>query len=157
MPETSNSNRWVNSWAYRKARNTVSALLNSPKKLLALVEKATQKSERQRHGALAKTLESVKVMVRLITAYVSGEYRAVSTENLLMIIAALVYFVMPLDALPDFIVVLGLTDDAAILAWTWRRVKDEVERFIAWELAQPEAELEQPKPALDASDHNTDG
>ena len=42
-------------------------------------------------------------------------------------LAAVVYFVMPLDALPDFIALLGLTDDAAVLAWTWSVVKEEVE------------------------------
>jgi uncharacterized membrane protein YkvA (DUF1232 family) len=38
------------------------------------------------------------------------------------IIAALAYFIMPADTLPDFMPVLGFTDDAAILAGTLKLV-----------------------------------
>ena len=33
-----------------------------------------------------------------------------------MVMAALAYFVLPLDAIPDFLPVIGYTDDAAVLA-----------------------------------------
>jgi uncharacterized membrane protein YkvA (DUF1232 family) len=33
-----------------------------------------------------------------------------------MMLAALAYFVLPIDAIPDFIVGLGYTDDAAVFA-----------------------------------------
>ena len=38
------------------------------------------------------------------------------------IIAALAYFIMPADTLPDFMPVLGFTDDAAVLAATLKLV-----------------------------------
>ncbi len=136
MRKSSKPNRWANTRAYRKAQSLVDALLHSPQRLLDLLERATKKSESQPNGSLGKTLESVKVMIRLVTAYAKGDYRAIALDNLALIVAALVYFVMPLDALPDFIAMLGLMDDAALLAWTWGAVKDEVERFLQWELAQ---------------------
>ncbi len=136
MSENKKPNRWLNTWAYKKASSGVSSLLNSPSKLLALLEKVSKKSDGRASGPLGKTLDSVKVLVRLASAYAKGRYRAVAKDKLVMIIAALAYFVMPLDALPDFIAVLGLTDDVALLAWTWGAVKEEVERFLEWEIAQ---------------------
>ncbi len=143
MSDDKKTSRWAKTWAYRKAQKAVGALLDSPKKLLALVEKVSAKSESNQSGAIAKTLESVKVLVRLVTAYAKGDYRSIAIENLAIIIAALVYFVMPLDAIPDFIAVLGLADDAALLAWTWGAVNSEVERFLLWELEQQA--LDQPE------------
>lgn len=134
-PKNSGSPRtWRNTWAYRKATRLAKSVASSPKKLLALLEKASKKSEREATGTIGKTLESLKVMIRLLTAYAKGEYRDVALENVALIITAIVYFVMPLDALPDFIAVLGLTDDAALLTWTWSKVRAEVERYLEWEL-----------------------
>ena len=128
----------LNSWAYRKAKGAVNALLQSPKKLMEVIEKAAQKTEKSEGsmGLVGQSVESLKVLIRMMSAYARGDYRAISTENLVLIMASIVYFVMPLDTLPDFIAFLGLTDDAALLVWTLNRVKSEVEGFLEWELRQ---------------------
>lgn len=128
--------KWVDTWSYKRAQAGVEAILASPKALLSLIERAAKKSKSPSSSTLGKSLESVKVMVRMTAAFARGEYRSVSLESMGLIIAALLYFVMPLDALPDFILMLGLTDDAALLAWTLSVVKDEVEKFLLWEIEQ---------------------
>ena len=151
--------RWANSWAYKRAKNAVASLLESPQKLLALVEKATRKNEQTvgNSSLVGQSVDSLKVLIRLIAAYARGDYRLIGIDNLVLIISAVVYFVMPLDALPDFIAILGLTDDAALLAWTWSRVKLEVEKFMAWELEQEaiESDNEQNKGAMQLKDDNS--
>jgi uncharacterized membrane protein YkvA (DUF1232 family) len=42
------------------------------------------------------------------------------------LLAALAYFVMPADAIPDIIAGLGFTDDAAVLLTVWRMVGPEI-------------------------------
>ena len=49
------------------------------------------------------------------------------------IVAWLIYFVMPVDAIPDFILALGLVDDAALLGWVLSSVRTDLERFVEWE------------------------
>lgn len=43
-----------------------------------------------------------------------------------VLLSALAYFVMPADAIPDFIAGLGFTDDAAVLLAAWRAVGSEI-------------------------------
>jgi uncharacterized membrane protein YkvA (DUF1232 family) len=43
-----------------------------------------------------------------------------------VLLAALAYFVMPFDAIPDFLPVIGFTDDAAVLALAFRIVSKSV-------------------------------
>lgn len=45
------------------------------------------------------------------------------------ILGALLYFIMPIDATPDFIPVLGYVDDAAILGLVIRKLADEILRY----------------------------
>ena len=52
----------------------------------------------------------------LLTAYYCAFDRATPMHVRAALIGALAYFVLPFDALPDVLPVIGLTDDAAVLA-----------------------------------------
>lgn len=59
--------------------------------------------------------------------------------GLVIILAvAVVYFVMPIDAVPDFIPGLGLLDDAALLGWALKTFQSDIDVFLAWEREQEE-------------------
>ena len=74
-------------------------------------------------------------MRRLIKAYANGHYKEFPYASILKIVAAVVYFVSVVDLIPDFIPVLGLTDDLAVLAWVYSSVKDDLQQFVDWEEA----------------------
>ena len=82
-------------------------------------------------GATVK--EKFTVLGRLIKAYALGHYRQVPWKSLLVIIAAVIYFVNPIDLIPDLVPVLGLSDDFAVLVWVYNTVSSEVDKFTAWE------------------------
>ena len=42
------------------------------------------------------------------------------------LVGALAYFVLPMDAIPDVLPVIGFTDDAAVLAATLKLVSDHI-------------------------------
>ena len=139
MPET-NPNRLLNSWAYKKARALVKSTMQSPERMLDLVANAQSKAGQDRGGKLAGVFDSITASFRLLKAYASGEYRQISLESMALIVASIIYFVMPFDVLPDFIVALGFVDDAALLAWTFTAVADDLVDFIGWEKYQADEE-----------------
>ena len=75
----------------------------------------------------------VKVFVKMIKAYIRGDYRAIPWKMMVMLVAGLVYFVMPLDILPDFIPVTGFLDDITVIIWIFNNFKSEIDAFEAWE------------------------
>ena len=86
--------------------------------------------------------DQLAVVTRLVRAYASGEYRELPWKTLLRIIAVLIYFVSPIDILPDFLPIVGLTDDIALMLWLFNGVKDDIEKFRQWEYSadsQPQA------------------
>ena len=56
-------------------------------------------------------------MLRLLRAYFRGEYRNVSQDALLTILAAVSYLVDPFDLIPDEIPFLGLLDDHTVIGF----------------------------------------
>lgn len=111
-----------------------------PALLLAVARKRS--SER---GLVAELRDNLQLFQALCVAWWRGEYRAVSRQALVAVVAALLYFLSPLDALPDWIPGLGFVDDVAVLAWVMRKWSAELEAFRAWREAQPakrQADLE---------------
>ena len=84
-------------------------------------------------GKLRQAWSDIQVLVRLTRAYARGDYRQVSKSTIILIAAALAYFVSPIDAIFDHLPLGGFLDDAAVLAWVVSEVRAEIEAFRAWE------------------------
>jgi uncharacterized membrane protein YkvA (DUF1232 family) len=63
----------------------------------------------------------------LLTAYYCAFDRNTPTHVRAALIGALAYFVAPFDSLPDMLPVMGLTDDAAVLALAIKIVSDHIQ------------------------------
>jgi uncharacterized membrane protein YkvA (DUF1232 family) len=90
--------------------------------------------------------DRLKASVRLVRSTVRREYRNVPWQSLVLITAGLIYFVSPIDSLPDLIPLLGFTDDAAILAAIFASVRNDLDRFIDWERSQEGATARESSP-----------
>lgn len=79
--------------------------------------------------------EQLDTMRRLMKAYASGEYKEFPYVSIVKIVAGILYFVSVVDLVPDFIPLLGLTDDLLVLAWIYDSVKEDMQKFVDWETA----------------------
>jgi uncharacterized membrane protein YkvA (DUF1232 family) len=118
---------------FSHAINSAKVYVKSPERLRDLVTQVTQKVVSLPQETFKGTLIYIQAMLRLIRAYYRGEYRAVPATTLLIIVAALIYLLNPLDLLPDWIPGLGFLDDAFILTLAIRRTREAIDQFLAWE------------------------
>ncbi|MBC2692031.1 MULTISPECIES: YkvA family protein [Pseudomonas] len=81
---------------------------------------------------LGKLKDDLRLLQALCLAYWRGEYRAISPKALVSVVAGLMYFLSPLDAVPDFIPMFGMLDDIAVLAWLMKTLDDELTAFRLW-------------------------
>ncbi|MCA0400850.1 MAG: DUF1232 domain-containing protein [Proteobacteria bacterium] len=84
---------------------------------------AARRAMRDEEGVLAETLERVRKLARslpfaedILAAFHCVRDPATSLRVKITLLAAMAYFVMPADAIPDIVPLLGFTDDAAVLA-----------------------------------------
>lgn len=78
-------------------------------------------------------MDDFRTLVRLVVAYARGHYRDIPIDALVVVVGALVYVVSPFDAIPD-VLPAGFLDDAAVILWAVKTVRDELDRFRSWEL-----------------------
>ncbi|MEW6338286.1 MAG: YkvA family protein [Acidobacteriota bacterium] len=84
-------------------------------------------------GALRRLRGDLAALLRMLWSWLKGRYPNVPRRTLLSSLAALVYFVNPLDLVPDVLPLLGLADDAVVLSWVLAQVKRDLDAFKAWE------------------------
>lgn len=115
---------------FTKAKNKASEMLRNREKLNHLLHVAKDKLSDVGNGNF---VDRVKIFVRMIKSYSNGSYKEVPVKGLIAIIAAIIYFAMPLDLIPDFIPVTGMVDDFAVVMWVYNQLQNEIEAFKLWE------------------------
>ena len=117
---------------FEQVKQRAGKIIDDPDKLKKLANETSNTANR-RPGPLSDVIDDLRTMIRLVMAYARGHYRAVSAETMILIVAGLLYVVMPIDLIPDAIPVVGLTDDAAVVVWVVKRVRGELDAFRDWE------------------------
>jgi uncharacterized membrane protein YkvA (DUF1232 family) len=103
-----------------------------PGRVRSIVRRAGDKLDAHRIQ-LGSLRDDLPVLLRLARAWARGDYRRVPWKSLVLVVAGLLYFLAPVDAIPDFIPVLGYLDDAAVVAYILRSVRQDVRAFEVWE------------------------
>ena len=75
---------------------------------------------------LARVLARVPLAEELVAAYYAAFDRATPLKAKGILVGALAYFILPVDAVPDFILGLGFTDDMAVLLAAFNVVRTHV-------------------------------
>ena len=73
-----------------------------------------------------RVLKRIPFAADLLAAYYCALDPATPTSAKAILLGALAYFIMPVDLVPDFIAMLGFTDDAAVLYIAIKRVRQYI-------------------------------
>lgn len=113
--------------------------LKHPSQVAELISDTLKKaSSKKGVGALAgEVWENLQLLTRMIKAAMAGEYKGIPSSTLAGGVAVLIYFITPIDLIPDMIPVIGLLDDATLLAWFIASIKSELDKYKEWEMTRP--------------------
>ena len=77
-------------------------------------------------------LSEIPVLISLVKAYIEKRYANVPIGTVIAIVGALLYFLSPIDLVPDLLPAIGLVDDAAVIALALKLVHDDVKEYQSW-------------------------
>jgi uncharacterized membrane protein YkvA (DUF1232 family) len=118
--------------AFEKAFSKASKLIKNPAGISALLINVGKKVVSGK-SSIKDIKKDLLLLVRLIKRWSKGEYKDVSKKTILSIIATLLYFVNPIDMIPDILPIIGFADDTAILLYILNLVGHEIDSFKEWE------------------------
>ena len=125
----------LNNRFFEVALQKASRILGKPGRLIMLLStmgRKIQQSNFTKHDAMVAK-EKFFTLGRLLQAYARGEYREIPWKSLVLIVAAIIYFINPIDVIPDILPIVGLSDDFAVLLMVYKSLGSDIDRFVDWE------------------------
>ena len=119
---------WTKAKDVAKDNNRIRAVISRAKEKIQRVASNSEEFQEFR--------SKVDVLLRMAKAHISGEFKAFSWKTILLIVFGLLYFIAPLDVIPDFLPALGYSDDVSIIYFIFQKLSDDIDRFSEWEITQ---------------------
>ena len=96
------------------------------KKLISNLEKKLKNSR------LNEVLENIPLLISCLKSYIKREYTEIPLGSMLAIVSALIYWVSPIDIIPDCIPGVGYIDDTAVVLACLAMVKADLDDYKKW-------------------------
>ncbi len=106
--------------------------LANKERIAWLITSVEAKAEKHK-AKIIDTWDDLKTLQRMLKAWVNGSYKEIPWRSLLMLVAGLLYFVNPLDLIPDFLVAIGFIDDVTIIGMIVHSISHDLQAFKDWE------------------------
>src|SRR4051794_17232131 len=87
----------------KKYEGRAQKYFENPKETESLLKKAIGKADNNK-GTLGETWNKLQLLFQMVQSWAKGEYKHVSKGTILAVIGAVLYFVSPVDLVPDVIV-----------------------------------------------------
>ena len=84
---------------------------------------------------IGKRASDVAVLLSMLRAYIKKQYTDVSIATILAAVAGLIYVVNPMDIVPEYILGVGVLDDAAIVGIILQAMHMDLNKYKKWQKA----------------------
>lgn len=122
-----NQNREMNDKERSLLNKTVENIRpEDEKKVIDEIPSKVASAERKNRGGV---LTEFLANIRLLYAMLRDSTYSISWKTRALLIGALVYFIMPVDATPDFIPFIGYIDDSVVIGAVIKFLRDEIEDY----------------------------
>ena len=120
---------------FSKSKTKASALINDKEKAKQKIDEAFKKA-----NANKADLESIwiqfELLLSLVKDYFNGTYKDIPKKSIIAIVAGILYFLSPVDLIPDFILGFGLIDDVFIIGLVIKQVTKDLAKYKVWKAAE---------------------
>ena len=120
---------------FRKSENRATEILNDKSKANKTIKDALGKAITNK-GALDGVWAKMVLLFGVARDYVNGDYTEIPKRSIVAILGGLIYFLSPIDVIPDFVPFLGFIDDIFILNLVYKQVIKDLDKYKEWKDSQ---------------------
>ena len=125
---------------YRDYQRRADGLVRSKERVKNLATQAVRKLSGTASMRIDRVRDELILCIALVRSWIHGEYDGVSRQTIVAVTAALLYFVVPLDVIPDFLIGVGFIDDASVVGYVMTMLAAEMDTFRRWQEREVERE-----------------
>lgn len=117
-------------FANEKNRDEAENILKDANKAEELVRKINKKLTNI--PFVGEYFADVPTLCLMVVDYAKGNYKEIPLATMVGIVVALVYFLSPIDLIPDIIPGLGQMDDAAVILFAVHAAHNDIADYKEW-------------------------
>lgn len=106
--------------------------IKEPFKLKKMIEEVLDKISKLQIGPIDELIESLYLIIGMIQDYINGNYKKLPSRTFSMGIMALLYFLVPTDIIPDWILSIGFLDDFVIITNLGKQMQKDIDEYKEW-------------------------
>lgn len=91
-----------------------------------------QKRKKLNPAKFFMLFKQIKLGFEMLKDYKKKNYKNVPWKTIAIITAAILYFINPIDLIPDFMGIIGFTDDAIVLGFVFNSLREELIKYCNW-------------------------
>ncbi len=112
-------------------------LLENKEKLSAVLTKAAALcTELSKLRLIGKHFKDITVIIEMVKDYVQGIYTQVPKSTIITLVAAVLYFLSPIDLIPDALPIIGHFDDVLVFLSVKDALERDINRYKHWKQEQ---------------------
>ncbi len=102
---------------------------------LVLDNQAKIEEKLEQKSPVDRFFTDIQLLFGLLKDYYRGNYRKIPYKSIASIVTALLYFINPIDLIPDAIPVIGQLDDALVLGFCLKWIESDLEKYRQWKVS----------------------
>lgn len=108
-------------------------LIGNPEKVSSILQKAISLcDDLGQIRFVGKYFREASVICNMVNDYISRRYTKVPAATIITFLAAVLYFVSPIDIIPDFIPIIGHMDDMSVFMFVRDAAKVDIKKYKKW-------------------------
>lgn len=115
---------------FEKYKEKAKDILNDDEKIENLLLRVDEKFKSI--PTVGDKLAYIPELALMVRSYAKNDYKDISAVEIVFIIAALLYFVSPIDIIPAAVPGLGYIDDGIITGIIIKWCKDDIDKYMLW-------------------------
>lgn len=115
-----------------KKNEEAKKLLGNKEKTENTLKEVNEKLNKLDFKPLTNMMSDIKTITSLVKDFSSGRYRALPKRSIIALMGALIYFLSPIDIIPDVLPFAGLIDDTFVMSLILKQFKTDLDVYKAW-------------------------
>ena len=116
---------------FEKFKLKAKKIIEDPRKVETILRQASE-TEKKAEGPFGRIMDDFRILTSLVRDWAKGDYKEIPTGSIIAIVAGILYFVSPIDLIPDFIVALGFLDDVFIISTVIKQIQTDLDCYKEW-------------------------
>ncbi len=116
-----------------ESKHKAEELIKDKEKTEDTIDEAIKKANKiEEKGVLDKIWDDLPHMFGMAKDWITGKYKEIPISSIIAILGGIIYFLSPIDIIPDFIPIIGYLDDIFVLNLVIDQVRKDIDKYKEW-------------------------